>query len=271
IGDTYNALALCYRPPSASIMSSPGKNVHWKLTIEEFAARDSPESWTSPLPTPPTTPPQQSPAKLPSTPPRPSGSPSTTPLPPSPPSPPPAPQPTQNLPLPGTLEIHELLTPTHALQLDLSFPSDAFRRNPQLTPALLAAPASSPPRSSLCVRIAAGAYKVELEIGHPEAPGGTVTVGDVLTTVQNALRQYDYNAPAEAAAYIRRRIATVNGYAPHRDAAARAAIEAAEREGGARVVDRLLGHTLFAGLTLRRNAPDHHWELALVVPERYAF
>ncbi|KAJ7171450.1 hypothetical protein C8R46DRAFT_1088413 [Mycena filopes] len=249
IGDTYNAPALCSRPRSASIMSSP-------------------ESWTSPLPTPPTTPPQQSPAKLPSTPLRSAGSPSTTPLPPSPPSPP---QPTQNLPLPGTLEIHELLTPAHALQLDLSFPSDAFRRNPQLTPTLLAAAASTPPHSSLCVRIAAGAYKVELQIGHAEAPGGAVTVGDVLTTVQNALRQYDYNAPAETAAYIRRRIVTVNGYAPHRDAAARAAIEAAERDGGARVVDRLLGHTLFAGLTVRSNKPDHHWELALAVPERYAF
>ncbi|KAJ7032202.1 hypothetical protein C8F04DRAFT_1262162 [Mycena alexandri] len=245
--------------------------VHWQLTVEEFAARNSPESWTSPLPTPPDTP-VASPVTLPSTPPPSEASPPPLAAFTLPPTPPPAPQPTQNLPLPATLEVHELLTPVHALQLDFSFPSDVFRRNPQLTTALLAAPACSPPRTTLCVRIAAGMYKKGVQIRHIGAADGAVTVGDVLTMIQRELRQYDYGeAPAEAAAYMRRRIATVNGHSTRRDAAARAATVAAEREGGGRVVDHLLGHTMFAGLRLRPGHPDHYWDLVLEIPQRYAY
>ncbi|KAJ7090738.1 hypothetical protein B0H15DRAFT_948518 [Mycena belliarum] len=217
------------------------KEVHWKLTVDEYEVHDSPESWTSPLPSPH-------------------------------PSPPATPHPSPNLPLPATLELHPALTPDHALQLDLSFPSDAFRRNPQLTQALLNEPACSPPRTDLYVRIAAGLYKAKLGVQHADGPPGQpVTVGDVLTVVQHALRQYDHGTgPPEAAPYMRRRIATVNGYCEHRSAGAKAAGIAAERASGGRMADHLLGYTQFAGLTREVGQPDHCWELALQIPPRYA-
>ncbi|KAJ7663448.1 hypothetical protein B0H17DRAFT_1092806 [Mycena rosella] len=219
------------------------KEVHWKLTVDEYAAQDSPESWTTPLP-----------------------SPNSTPLP-----LPPTPQPT-NLPLPATLEIHPVLTPASPLQLDLSFPSDAFRRNPQLMQTLLDAPACTPPRADLCIRVAAGLFKVKLGVQHTDAPGEPVTVGDVLTTLQSALRQHDHGtAPPEAVPYMHRRIATVNGYCERRNARTKAANVATEQRGGGRMVDHLLGHTLFAGLTIQLGQPDHCWQLALKIPPRYAY
>ncbi|KAF7350058.1 hypothetical protein MVEN_01307500 [Mycena venus] len=231
------------------------KEVHWKLTVEEYAARDSPESWTSPLPSPETSPVSISSRR-------------------STPTPPPPPQPTQNLPLPTTLEIHPTLTPANALQLDLSFPSDAFRRNPQLTASILAAPACTPPRTAICVRIAAGLYKARVQVRHSARDSGdaqdAVTVGDILTTLQRELRQYDGGAtPADAEPYMRRRIATVNGYSERRSAEVRAATVAAESDGGGRMVDHLLGHTMFAGLTLQQGQPDHCWQLELSIPDRH--
>ncbi|KAK7046344.1 hypothetical protein R3P38DRAFT_2873385 [Favolaschia claudopus] len=236
------------------------KEVHWKLTVEEYAARDSPESWTSPLPSPETI---ISPLRSDST-----------------PSPPAPPQPTQTLPLPTTptLGINPVLTPANALKLDLSFPSDAFRSNRQLTSALLAEPACTPSRTALIVRISAGLYRAQVQIRHmsrarnSDAPEEAVTVGDVLTAIQRELRQYDTGCtvPAEAEPYLRRRIATVNGYSENRSAEARQATVAAEEKGGGRLVDHLLGHTMFAGLTLQTGQPDHCWQLELVVPERYA-
>ncbi|KAJ6573167.1 hypothetical protein DFH09DRAFT_396584 [Mycena vulgaris] len=217
------------------------KEVRWKLTVDEYTAQDSPESWTSPLP-------NHAPAP-----------------------PPPTPHPSTE-PFPPTLEVHPALTSSHALQLDFSFPSDAFRRNPQLTQALLDAPACFPPREELCIRIAAGLFKVKLGVQHTGLHGPAVTVGDVLTTVQSELRKYDYGtAPPEAVPYMRRRITTVNGYCEGRGAAAKAANIAAEREGGGRIVDHLLGHTLFAGLALQLGQPDHCWQLELAIPPRYAY
>ncbi|KAJ7144634.1 hypothetical protein C8R44DRAFT_846327 [Mycena epipterygia] len=220
----------------------PRKEVHWKLTVDEYTEQDSPESWTSALPSPPSTP-----AAL----------------------PPPTPRLVQDLPLPPTLEVHSALTPGHALKLDFSFPSDAFRRNPQLTPALLAAPACTPARTEVWIRIAAGLVKANLVVTHH---GEAVTVGAVLTTIQGELRKYDYGkAPSEAAPYMRRRIATVNGYCLDRDRREQAANVAAEQRGNGRFVDHLLGHTLFAGLTLREGQPDHFWQLELAIPQRYAY
>ncbi|KAJ7090743.1 hypothetical protein B0H15DRAFT_978157 [Mycena belliarum] len=216
------------------------REVHWKLTVDEFEFYDSPESWTAPLPS-------------------------------THPSPPATPHPSPNLPLPATLEVHPALSPDHALQLDLSFPSDAFRRNPQLTQALLNEPACSPPRAEVCIRIAAGLYKAKLGVQHVGRPGQPVTVGDVLSVVQNALRQYDHGTgPRDAAPYMHRRIATVNGYCERRGAGAKAAVISAERAGGGRIIDHLLGNTQFAGLTREVGQPDHCWQLALKIPPRYA-
>ncbi|KAJ7144581.1 hypothetical protein C8R44DRAFT_725507 [Mycena epipterygia] len=220
----------------------PRKEVHWKLTVDEYTVQDSPESRTSTLPSPPST---------------------------SAAIPPPTPRLVQDLPLPPTFELHHALTPTHALQLDFSFPSDAFRRNPQLTPALLAAPACTPASTELCIRIAAGLFKVDLVVTHY---GQAVTVGAVLTAIQGELRKYDDGvAPPEAAPYMLRRIATVNGYCLNRDPREKALNVAAEQQGKGRFVDHLLGHTLFAGLTLREDQPDHFWQLELAIPQRYVY
>ncbi|KAJ7452639.1 hypothetical protein FB451DRAFT_1282742 [Mycena latifolia] len=222
----------------------PTKEVHWKLSVDEYAARNSPEAWTSPLPSPPLTPP------------------------PAPPPPTPAPI-SPAVPLETALEVHPALAAAHALQLDFSFPSDAFRCNPQLTDSLLAEPACAPPRAALCIRIAAGTFKAVLAVEH-EPKGAPVTVGDVLTAIQRELRTYDYGAaPPAAEPYMRRRIETVNGYCAGRDPQREAENVAAEREGKGRVVDHLLGHTLFAGLAVREDRPDHCWQLELTVPERY--
>ncbi|KAJ6580093.1 hypothetical protein DFH09DRAFT_1146475 [Mycena vulgaris] len=223
---------------------SPKKEVRWKLTVDEFRSHDSPESWTAPLPSPP-------PAHI--------------------PDPLPAPRPVHDLPLPAILEIHPALAPAHALQLDFSFPSDAFRRNPQLTQTLLDTPACTPMRPAVYIRVAAGLYEQQWEIVH-NPRGQPVTVGDILTGIQSKLRQYDYgNAPPEAAPYMLRRIATVNGYCEGRDARNQAANVAAEREGKGRFADHLLGHTMFAGLTLQLGQGDNFWQLELVVPQRYAY
>ncbi|KAF7345794.1 hypothetical protein MVEN_01600100 [Mycena venus] len=174
------------------------KEVRWKLTVDEYVIRNSPESWTSPLPA-------SSKASI------------TVPI------PPPPPQPNQDLPLPGAeaLQIHRSLTPAQALQLDFSFPSDAFRRNPQLTQTLLNEPACNPPQSVVHLRISAGLYAADFDVVHTPR-GWAVTVGDVLTGIQAHLRQYDRGkAPPEAAPYMYRRIATVNGYCPARDRDAR--------------------------------------------------
>ncbi|KAJ7484934.1 hypothetical protein B0H11DRAFT_1164377 [Mycena galericulata] len=236
------------------------KQVHFRLTVDEYTAHNSPESWTSPLPSPPPTP---EPARPPTSP---SSAATDAVL-------PPTPHPASNLPLPNALELHRALTPEHALKLDFSFPSEAFRRNPQLTEALLSEPACTPPRTELCIRIAAGAFKSRVEVKHtPDSE--SITVGDVLTRIQTELRQYDYGTgPAEAAPYMRRRIATVNGYCDatrNRNPQVEAANVTAERERKGRIVDHLLGHTLFAGLVPQLGQADHCWQLELAIPQRYA-
>ncbi|KAJ7819692.1 hypothetical protein B0H14DRAFT_2600446 [Mycena olivaceomarginata] len=227
----------------------PKKEVRWKLTVDEYAIRNSPESWTSPLPAPS----KASPAVF---------------------IPPPPPQPNQDLPLPGAgaLEFHRSLTPAQALQLDFSFPSDAFRRNPQLTQTLLNEPACTPLQSVVQLRISAGLYVAEFDVAHTPR-GRAVTVGDILTGIQAHLRQYDCGrAPPEAVPYMDRRIATVNGYCPTRDRDRRkeAATIAAERQGGVRFADHLLGHTLFSGLSPQLGQRENYWQVELAIPERYA-
>ncbi|KAJ7777677.1 hypothetical protein DFH07DRAFT_936691 [Mycena maculata] len=218
------------------------KEVRWKLTVDEYASRDSPESWTSPLSATPHSP---------------------VPVPPPPPT-----------PNPVTLQVHPALSAAHALQLDLSFPSEAFRSNPQLTQSLLDAPACTPPRSQveIIVGLADGAVQVRLESKHCGRRGLPVTVGDVLTTIHKYLRQYDNGRrPIQAEPYMWRRIATVNGYCAGHDPQRLAANMAVEHQGQGRIVDHLLGHTQFAGLDLQAKEPDHFWKLNLKRPARYIY
>ncbi|KAJ7089034.1 hypothetical protein C8R43DRAFT_296790 [Mycena crocata] len=269
------------------------KQVHWKLPLDEYAACDLPKSRVSPLPSPPSTPASSPPRPTPVLLERPLATTLETdpflvastiphgwrtsplPSPPStPPSSPPPPPFLHDRPLPTTLEIHPLLTPPHALHLDFSFPSDVFRQNPHLTDTLLAAPACTPSQTTLSLRISAGAFKQSRGVAH-EPHGEPVTVGDVLTTVQQVLRAYDHGAaPPAAAPYMRRRIETVNDYftaAAGYSAPERAAKTAAERAGQGRVVDSLLGYTLFGGFTVEPDKPDNCWQLHLTVPERYMY
>ncbi|KAJ7161890.1 hypothetical protein C8R43DRAFT_991701 [Mycena crocata] len=216
-------------------MSTKSKSVSFSLSVDEYTAINSPESWTSPLKNQP-----------------------------------PTPGPAQDAPFRAAsgLQMHPALSPAHALKLDFSFPSDAFRRNPQLT-GLLDVPACHPPRDVIVVRIKKGVFKERVEVKHTPS-GRAVTVGDVLTAVQNRLRQRDPDAPIETRPYMRRRIETVNGYrAGPRDRRAEAQTVAAEAASAARLVDRLLGHTLFKGLQPRSGEPDSYWEINLDKPRRY--
>ncbi|KAJ7737057.1 hypothetical protein B0H16DRAFT_1466332 [Mycena metata] len=187
-----------------------------------------------------------------------------------PPTPPPPPQPNQDLPLPVTLEIHLSLSSNHALPLDFSYPSAAFRRNPQLTTKLMNEPACTPPQTMLRLRISEGLYHAEFDVVHNPRTE-SVTVGDFLTAIQRRLRHYDYGrGPLEAHPYLHRRIATVNGYCRDRDPRREAENIAAERDGGGRFVDHLLGHTLFVGMVQVPGTEENVWTVGLSVPERYA-
>ncbi|KAJ7904936.1 hypothetical protein B0H13DRAFT_2510077, partial [Mycena leptocephala] len=200
------------------------KEVRWKLTVDEYVIRNSLESWTSPLP---------------------GASPPPTPI----PNPPPPPQPNQDLPLPATLELHRSLTPASAY----SSTSPSPLRLPPEPPAhtdMLNEPGAPPPSGRAPPHLA-GVYAAELDVVHTPR-GQAVTVGDVLTAIQNRVRQYDGgHAPPAAAPYMQRRIATVNGYcaAAGRDGPREAANVEAERAAG---------------------PADNSWQVELVVPERYA-
>ncbi|KAJ7049284.1 hypothetical protein C8F01DRAFT_1265680 [Mycena amicta] len=205
------------------------------------------------------------------------------------------------------LELHPALTPAQPLRLDFSFPSAAFQANPLLTPALLATPACTPPRASLVVRLSTPSsspapYKTRLEV---RSTTGFVTIGDVLSRIQRTLRAYDSpQAPASPttsttptstssassgstsgsprttpspssptfppeliALYATRRILTVNGFCADRPLSVQAAHIDAERAGGTRMVDRFVGHTMFAGLVPL--PADGNYQLDLIVPQRY--
>ncbi|KAJ7620631.1 hypothetical protein DFH06DRAFT_1105907, partial [Mycena polygramma] len=153
------------------------------------------------------------------------------------------------------VDIHSALTPSSALQLDLSVPSAVLRNNPQLG-LVLSEPACFPPLKTLDIRITAGLFRATVEVA--KGSSGDVTVGDVLTTIHGVLRQRAA-CPEDSQPYVHRRIATV------KDSLGQDAIEA-EIRFGSRKVDLLLGRTLFAGLTLRSN---NSWQLELETPLRY--
>ncbi|KAJ6455925.1 hypothetical protein C8R47DRAFT_208422 [Mycena vitilis] len=213
------------------------KSVHFNPSVDEYAAYYSPESCTTDYP----------PESCTSSPRRTSHrAPLSTPSPPA-----------------RSIELHPALTSKSPLLLDFSFPSDAFRRHPHLMP-LLDAPACNPPRASVIIRIESKLYTVRLEVRH--GPTGQVTVGDVVSQIQQRLRQADPEIP-DSSQYMKRRIETVNHYCQGlRDTQFEAHNANKERVVKGRVVDNLLGHTQFAGLDVR---PDQCWELKLTVPPRY--
>ncbi|KAJ7648693.1 hypothetical protein DFH06DRAFT_572222 [Mycena polygramma] len=163
-----------------------------------------------------------------------------------------------------TVDIHPLLTPAYALQLDFSFPSAFFRNNSQLSSA--DEPACFPPLPRLDLKISAGLHSSKFKVtkGYP----GPITVSDLLSNVHARLRQCLVGPEQASLPYMHRRIATVNGYSPSlgHDTQKHGENIAAEAKSGGRVVDLLLGQTLFAGFTLQ---PDNCWQLQLETPLRY--
>ncbi|KAJ7064562.1 hypothetical protein C8F01DRAFT_769821 [Mycena amicta] len=208
--------------------------------------------------------------------------------------PPPAPH-LGSIPLPtDIIQLHPLLTPDHALelQLDFSLPPAQFIATPSLTENLLGAPASRSLSTVLTVRISTPEefpvlFKTCLEVRHR---GGTVdgdgvedfvTVGDILATIYRSLRDRNGGWPPEyrlisSSTVPAETLETVNAYASRRIEKLYAlGISAqeinAELEAGLRVVDRCAGHVLFAGLRVHTDPEDplreRAFRVALVVPE----
>ncbi|KAJ7051679.1 hypothetical protein C8F01DRAFT_1091162 [Mycena amicta] len=73
--------------------------------------------------------------------------------------------------------------------------------------------------------------------------------------------------PELIALYATRRILTVNGFCADRPLSVQAAHIDAERAGGTRMVDRFVGHTMFAGLVPL--PADGNYQVELIVPQRY--
>ncbi|KAJ7056046.1 hypothetical protein C8F01DRAFT_1156659 [Mycena amicta] len=165
--------------------------------------------------------------------------------------PPPTPRP--NRTTVSTFRIHPALSRTSAMQFDIDFslPDVAFKSAlSQLGETVLRAPACNPPRNSVHLRVASGAYKMRIHVTGYE---GAVTVSDVLRKLHRTLRERHYDADSSARAYTARR--SQNN----------------DEEPETRMVDRLLGHTLFAGAVAIDGEPEHWWQVELAVPESYQY
>ncbi|KAJ7057516.1 hypothetical protein C8F01DRAFT_333353 [Mycena amicta] len=190
--------------------------------------------------------------------------------------PPPAPH-LGSIPLPTHDQLHPMLTPEHALelQLDFSLPPAQFIATPSLTENLLGAPASRSLSTSLSVRISTPElgfpvlFKTCQQVLHR---GGTigdfVTVGDILAAIYRVLRERSTWWPPEYRPVSAETLETVNAYASRRIEKLYAlGISAheinAELEAGLRVVDRCAGHVLFAGLRVYMDPEDPLHETAL--------
>ncbi|KAF7303420.1 hypothetical protein MIND_00570600 [Mycena indigotica] len=313
-------------PPGARPRASlDRREVRWSLTIEAYSAMNTPESWTSALPSVDDTD-TDIPTRLESPPERHEQLPVAETPPRLPPDSTSRMRTTLTLPRreseavipaePRRLQLHPALAPATALTLDLSFPSDAFQANPLLTADLLLTPACTPPRNSLTIRLstppgAPMAYKTRVEVRSKTIGQAFVSIGDVLSKIHRTIRAYDSGqvpasptistissgsgsasgssargspspspthpsapySPVQAAEtlqrYLVRRVATVNGFCPDRPLSVQHANIERESAGGTRVVDRFVGHTLFAGLMPLEGASEGHLQLVLAVPERY--
>ncbi|KAF7300038.1 hypothetical protein MKEN_01326600 [Mycena kentingensis (nom. inval.)] len=173
---------------------------------------------------------------------------------------PPAPQPNLDLRLPSMNAIHPALGEC-APELDLSLPSahcaNAIRST---VGSWRNAPATNPARRAIVLRIASPkeSWKTTVEVTGT-GNGGVVTVADVFYAINRTLRAVDGDAavPREARSYAACRARTSPDPA---------------HESGARMVDRLLGHTLFAGLTpMQKHGKDKegNFHVELSIPTRY--
>lgn len=172
--------------------------------------------------------------------------------------------------------LHSALRPGECLALDFSLPSSVFRADPRLDSALMSKPACSPPESLVTIRVASAHAPRGLctfpVIHNPE--GEPVTVGDVLTTIRDKLRQLEATTDRDVEVYHARRVRSVDAYLGDLDAATRRETRKTEEAAGPRRVDHLRGNVLFDGVVLKsarlpRAEPDC-WLVDLQPSSRYA-
>jgi hypothetical protein len=156
-------------------------------------------------------------------------------------------------PLTPSVYLHTSLAPP-TLQYDVRYHHTQY--NLQISPAVLAEPATSPPRQSLYLRVAGLPWKCSVRPDPTLSPGGAVvTVQDVLVCLYYYLRTQvkadEYNAMGKARKTeifqtFERRV----GHDP------------VQRGKGLRRVDFLGGHVMAQGLA-RAQSKEEVWEVVL--------
>ncbi|KAJ7090959.1 hypothetical protein C8R43DRAFT_291671 [Mycena crocata] len=163
--------------------------------------------------------------------------------------------------------LHAALKPGECTPFDFSLPSSIFRAHPQLDPSLLDEPACTPPLTEVNIRIASvdsarGLCRIRVRHS-PEDE--SVTVGDVLTQIREALRRAEVIIDQDVAWPHAQRLATLEAYGVNVDPKTLREAKSSEEAAGTRLVDRLLGEVLFAGITVERE----YWQLHLQLSDRY--
>ncbi|KAF8153648.1 hypothetical protein K438DRAFT_1987451 [Mycena galopus ATCC 62051] len=167
--------------------------------------------------------------------------------------------------------LHPALCPEGCIPgLDFSMPSVLFRANSRLESALLNMPAYTPPIdiSEVQIRVLyAGGMRGLCTIAIPPIS----TVGDVLTTIHEKLRQPVLDVPAGENIdwYHSQRVKTLDAYCSALNKRARRDTNSMEAATGMRRLDLLRGKVLFAGIVVPDITEPHKWELILESCERY--
>ncbi|KAJ7467372.1 hypothetical protein B0H11DRAFT_2046882 [Mycena galericulata] len=165
------------------------------------------------------------------------------------------------------------LRPGQCPAFDFSLPSSVFRADPRMDPAIMSQIACTPPQSRVIVRVASAHSTHGLctfpVVHNPE--GYPVTVGDVLSTIRDKLRQLEATTDPDAEWYHARRVDTVAEYLGTLDEPTRWETKRVEEASGTRRVDRLLGNVVFDGVVLKLTSgePDC-WLVDLQACPRYA-
>ncbi|KAJ6453780.1 hypothetical protein C8R45DRAFT_1038858 [Mycena sanguinolenta] len=175
-------------------------------------------------------------------------------------------------PLTPILVLHSALRPNECEPLDFSLPSTLLRTDSRLESMILDEPACAPAPSN---------SEIHIRVPSPDGTRGLCTValptpctvGDILTTLHNNLRQ-----PHEAREgveqdvqwYHSRRVATLADHCAGLDKPKQLDIISVEVTTGTRRVDLLRGQVLFAGIVVPDPTEPHRWELLLDFAQRYA-
>ncbi|KAF7354233.1 hypothetical protein MVEN_01111100 [Mycena venus] len=150
--------------------------------------------------------------------------------------------------------------------VDFSLPSAVFRADPHLDDALLGRPACQPPVYEVHIRVLSadgihGLCNIAVVHNPRYEP---VTVGDVLSTIRDKLRQTEACAEQDVRWYYAKRVETLDGYCSNLETNRK------ERTEGTRRVDRLRGNVLFTGIAVPSPAEPRKWQLQLAFSPRYA-